>query len=575
MGRVISEKGRIDKLLLFDFSNTKKCLEDESLMDGVTKYFIQNAKFFNPCIVFYIGYNGNLPYWLSVGNGDVNQVIEGLLCNPQDHELIAQLNLLFNEANTLLKKFNVDVTNNQEMKVLEQAVNNVSFSSSNIKGLKIGNQPNYLLQDLPIWSRLLIADFFTAIHTELTVNVDPRTGKIKSWSKKSDNKGQFYEQEIVLLIEEAVAELAFKDKKAAAPDAELLKQLVGFNVQFTRLIQDYLSAQIKDRYSGSVDCGKIRAFNLDEVCNSTYGSPGKDCVDTIKKELHDWVRDQFHVRINKEGKVCLNPSLAPVGLLGLFSEFSSTLCCGIDSQIDDPLHGIAGGNMIVYQQLAFIGADELLGREEVDMRKAIFDNEKDESFVFWIGTGTDAENTYDAGKGFQPMFHIDLFFHPLGFINKQATREFHFLFANLPENGHLSESQKPYYDALRLRLRNTLQKLCSDLIDAKFVPIAHQVDLGVYYELGGRIPSAWYSTFLNGISEIRDGSTRFYFPENDAYGPHSGYWRSKFGEMQSRARCQIEKVLGKQNVIPIPDTYGTENGALHCRVKVLSRTNYE
>lgn len=319
------------------------------------------------------------------------------------------------------------------------------------------------------------------------------------------------------------------------------------------------------------------------------------CQNEVREKLSRFSQDQFLVRADSAGSSCLTALNRPYWSAQLNRQmgcYASQLCgCAprLDSceQVNIDSLAIRGGNYFVRDSVVFIGSDvasyyrhcenwwSSLGfnsKPSMDSLEQALGNlitRKPQSKVIWVGDGSpDVITPFDCNRQppessvTQPIYHIDLFFHPLGTMN--GTIDFHYVIAMLTDSLHAASTIKlDEYGNVKDRLRATADSLEIRLRNLGFEPCPIVVPL-VFY--GGSAMGSAYIAFANGISEKTDSGFRYLMPDY----LNSGSF--KYEKQYEATRLIAEKALkaARVDVVRITANYGMVS-ALNCMTKVLRR----
>jgi hypothetical protein len=500
-------------------------------------------------------------------------------------DLKATLDEMTAKANKLLTKSGIST---------EEFDDYLRFNNSRSYSFSVVSIPgqNFDLAPIGVHERSLFIGQLTQRYNERSVTeLDPITYNVKSW-KVSSGSGFLPE---LTLSRQNVEPLTLSRNVLIPESSESLdesgyKTLLEMNEEFIQLWESAAREVLNQRKSEQTFITDI-LFNEKSMARISDSSrkQGTQSHNLVDKLLYP--QDWFHVRGPEEGKMVVNLSKDIPSLRDLLMQNSSLIADDIVCLKDEPLIDIAGGNMFVFDDVAFVGADELLryegdenlrdligalsdsrGHIEAALKRCIFGQCKDKKLI-WVGDIDNCRLTYDNGLGYQPMYHIDLFFHPLGFVNDEAkaNKEFSFLFGLFREGAHF-EDQKISFDHLRHWLNDTYEKLKTDLVKLGFNPKPLEIEHSMFFLFNSQGVTIWYPSFLNGVSELRDGKIRYLFPKNKQLRPTSDKPRIlRFLDLENNAFDKIEGLLGAGNVLNVPSNDYTEVSGLHCLVKVFKR----
>jgi len=336
---------------------------------------------------------------------------------------------------------------------------------------------------------------------------------------------------------------------------------------------------------GLADSNRTVYINWKMVCGDL---PTDSCMDTVKSKLSIYVQDQYVVRSSGSTHrlYARNRPRFYNDLKRLLQSYASRICGRSVSTVELEDLAIKGGNYAIRNNLVFIGADvasyylscenhwRAVGFEEKptigQLEQALFQSfsgERDGK-VIWVGDG-DPDTTlwYDCAVEIpenslaQPLYHIDLFFHPLGLETETDT--FHYIIATMIDSLHPDTVVKaPRYINLKERLALTDQKLQMALRQIGLVPKPITVPFGFAHTKNNE----FFIAFANGHSErLKNGTFRFLMPSylNANSLKFGAYDSAHVMALDSLERAGVE-------VVPIWANYGYQS-ALHCTSKVLRR----
>ncbi len=328
------------------------------------------------------------------------------------------------------------------------------------------------------------------------------------------------------------------------------------------------------------------------ICGS---QPDPDCQTEVRQRLSRFSQDQFLVRSDNTGGSCLTALNRPYwgALLNRRMGCYASQLCGCaprwDSceQVNLDSLAIRGGNYFVRDSVVFIGSDvasyyrycqnwwSSLGfnsRPSMDSLEHALGNliiGKPQSKVVWVGDGSpDVITPFDCNRQppessvTQPIYHIDLFFHPLGTM--RGGNDFYYVIALLTDSLHSdSTTNRGDYKDVKRRLTATADSLRIRLHSLGFEPCPIVVPL-VFY--GGSDMGSAYIAFANGISEKTDSGFRYLMPDY----LNSGSFKYEKQYQTTRSVAENALKAAKVDVVRITANYGMVS-ALNCMTKVLIR----
>lgn len=311
------------------------------------------------------------------------------------------------------------------------------------------------------------------------------------------------------------------------------------------------------------------------------------CSTDILTYLRQYAQDQYAVR---EGVSCLRAVNKPWHQHTLQHQrhrYGLQLCgCSDTYSKKNTLEKIPvkGGNYFVRNGIVFMGAEiarcfrrcqnwsSTIGLDEGAQPEQINDSLRhymvgnNSKAVIWVGHNRPNWNATCNCSGYpyegtseQPLYHIDLFFHPFGI--KKGTDTLTYILALLNNEWHdESVIQTPQYQRLQKNLKSTDSLLQADILKMNLIPKPIYVPL-IY---GKRPGKDFYIAFANGHSSATSSGYQYLLPKYlDAYG------YARYDEVHRAALDSLSKG-GIIDVKEIEEYYGLDN-ALHCVTKVVSR----
>jgi hypothetical protein len=341
----------------------------------------------------------------------------------------------------------------------------------------------------------------------------------------------------------------------------------------------------KQLYVGnaSID-GAVYEVDWRSVCRDESISY-KDCFNLLMTDFNDYAQDEFHARSNAL-TARVRPS-EPVLLNMRRQRHASQLCTSQSHPVSEELP-MKGGNYFFMDGMVFIGSDELrnfkrcsnwagkLGLDTTASTKEIekalverFDEEGEEKFVIWLGDTVNRLERLNCSSripesGTQPIFHIDMFFHPL----YASGDTVHYLFAlpqdSLHKTGNWSEHNWETFKIIKDGLEIVEKQVKQILSDNRMVPKPCYIPLLVNFHDGQS--NAGFVSFANGLVSAKDGHILYLMPDYDNGVSHFS------NVLYTEALTITKEALRKINV-PVDVIKGgyEELSALHCKVKVLKR----
>ena len=332
----------------------------------------------------------------------------------------------------------------------------------------------------------------------------------------------------------------------------------------------------------------IRFIDREMVCQS---DDDFSCLKVIKGLVSRYARDQYHVRQSSE---CLGVRLRPYwdsGLMELMQRYASQICdCG--TQPSPESLAVKGGNLAVRKRVALVGADvgtyymscdnwsrslgfkshpkRLSTIEKLLARQMTGDTS---AKLLWVGQQRpDTVIDFDCNRHppevafIQPIYHIDLFLHPLG--NLKGSDTFYYVFGLLNDDWHdpITVNDQRYREIQR-NLLLTEQRLKHDLTRIGQTPKAIYVPM--VFRISGSDRKQEYIAFANGLSENLGNRFRYLMPDYMAAESSFGY--DRYVELRQAAIDSIEGT-GLVDVVLVKGRFET-NSALHCVTQVVERGN--
>lgn len=593
-----SDSGKISRILLMNVSDMRgHCLESLDDIKNHNRFFIENADQYNPCFVTNMFYNGNVVDWTDYG--------QVKLC-PERKNI-----KLFNEV--VEKLSNSPIPKDVWSQIVEF---NKPFS--------------------PKYDELVVRSSKGLTTDSQKINLRERTGSERVWLAMSfaESIGELRpvldEEEIVwksneLGIEEPGLTLRPDSRMKLVPDTlfefsgslnqmEIL-EMMKFQAEYDSMVRAHIDSVYQEfRLKNNIECGVIRKLDLPvlfagEPC-MLISANGLSCIDG---RSFDWPQDRFHIRLDGENSF-INPADETDGITEeVHSKYANSLCCGFQSEHPDNLGGIAGGNMWVTQDFLFIGKNVLhqyLGtiqdgqerrnqlkqglpadKEKIEdaLLESAYGSSRKNQKVVWVGTKNalpdyrsynSDESTYLSS--WQPIYHIDLFFHPLGSedipVNEQKTdkaKRFIYL-RGIPEmycNGPDSVLCTEAFKMITASLDTTYELINRSIESSNFE--VEWIDLPLVLEYGWfdntHLELSTYSPFLNGLSEkVNEGHYRYLLP----YPTPAGYvWSESI--WSERADSSLRTIISNKCVridtVAVRSKHYENASGLHCTVKVLAR----
>ena len=575
-GLLVDNKGGIDKILMLSGGNSR-----------FSEYFVKHKDKFGPCVIYPItnriaffsqeyysdsllGYAISIkpePGWANYDgfSADTPNQIRDRDGNPVDLENLAvwlEVNMPFG------KKFNLIVEGGDTIDLNELDPLDRVILASSYEGY---------LEDTTNESGEIEWKVTKSGYTDIRVISNLRRNEV----------APFYAEK----VSKVDSSLSINEK------VKLLRAQVVFNAELRRVIAMEVERigvaagiSVSSLFLNTISC--FCDYSINRNCSVP-------CVFDIRGELSSYFQDIFHVRNFADNQFQLNTADAN---RCVNAEYTASLiqlltCKGSKSE-KDAICGIAGGNMYVTENVAFIGRDELeklkvtqtswlndgngnpITDEKAITNKLLsllYANPKGKKLV-WVGplntiykhSVTKAE-AGDSVK--QPVYHIDLFFHPLGQMSVNNPNEYYYLIADpINVSGYRDDRTAiAYLDSV---ITETAKLIDSELKAMSLIPKPIELPLGVKYkgERSGNKPKSFhvaeFFSSLNGLVELENDTMTYYYPK---YSSGNDTYRTRLVDQFRIMSDSIKKAMGvNPHLIPVTSTYG-ENSALRCSVKVLSR----
>lgn len=569
---LVLDEGRVTRLFLSWTTDGKPCLSEEDLRsidETYQGYFLKHAKRYSPCLMTHALYNGN-----------VAQLGDLALCPSDDgnfRQLLSKSKRVFEKykETVLIEEWSSWLVQNQPLSVgfskVRTEKSEVEIGSGLLERLQsvasVVTHAGYRSLE-PVFSRDSVL-----VRWESLVQETPFDNHELVVEK---SEGGFFELENSSGINSSVTK-ADRDS------------LLRWNFEFQQRQEERMNQRILEEFDKKYthNDAKSVAIDLAKVCGCM--SNELDCLDSCKQQILTltrsvYLQDAYHARSGDNGSLLNSNDLSNPPVLRS-ANYLSQLCANVGSTLD-PLRGIDGGNIIVLKNNLFIGMDELDSLLNSSSRRDILkhglpkDTLKIENALLmavygdtlnrnlvWVGNSSKVQRyDFDAEsmkEHSQPIFHIDLFFQPLGYLNPDSV--FYVVIA-LPDTLIPFTSQnimdRHYYQRASIR---SLQK---ELLD-KLKPLEDSVaciEVPLFMEWNGNSKISNYSNFLNGIFENSEGEMTFLEP----------VFKNETTAINTQRRAFNKALLSgipenvKLNVEPVHGTYGNRAG-LRCQVKVLSR----
>lgn len=600
MSRIISEKWAIKDILVLN----RDPLSRTRPLDPVVSFFLEHEEF-NACVLGNYGYVGDSVH----GIDSIDQyepLFKQVLGETRWNNLIESLNEHQMSSDKLVRKLlgeQADQSAGRER--ISNYLNDNTPFALRFNGLSsaddrfMGGQHD--IDANPFWSKVLLV-------RELMNQYDIRKprfandNKVSQWEFfSSDQPGMLP----AVTLSSSDSEESFS-RRLYEPvegwNVDDLSHLLDINIAYLEVWEAAATLVVENEIAKRASCSKTQLINFAVIFPRSGGPiriPGSptsypDWASLLYREFQ-YAQDGFHVRVSEKDEAILNTSVDIPLLQSILHKNIGIICCDVISEKTEPLVGLKGGNMFVYEEIAFIGADELVkyGRHESlrqrigaasadpsgiesALRNSIFGSSQ-KGHIIWVGSTSESDRlstTYDAGLGFQPMYHIDLFFHPIGYLTKEheVEKEF-FYFIGSMEPGKYAAGQKTYYEPIQNFLSRTGQLLFDQIKGLGYKPRPVRIEQSVWFDIsptGGVAPN--FTIFLNGLLYSDGKRSKYLFPKDSSVSRPNTWKGKRFAELECSAKSKMEDLLGKGNVIDVGSGDYTGISGLHCLVKVLKRS---
>ncbi len=255
-----------------------------------------------------------------------------------------------------------------------------------------------------------------------------------------------------------------------------------------------------------------------------------------------------------------------------------------------------GGNMHVSGNILFLGMNErkkykdawvINNTDEISSRvlQLAFEDWEDKKLI-WIGTdGRSRDTLFTRGPGHQPAYHTDLFFCPIGHIDRENPKKFTYLFAKPTKEFLLPSNLGTIHSEIQLLINwfnDTFDNLQTDIREGGFEPdpiilplvleVVGKETLQSYTQECQSRENPWisgYSPFANGLVNEKDGNVTYLMPQ----------FKSIENQViliaQNDAVLLVDSHIPRIGVVPIQGFEFTSKNlhdyGLRCLVKVIAR----
>ncbi len=348
-----------------------------------------------------------------------------------------------------------------------------------------------------------------------------------------------------------------------------LHQVFEIDWNWRRAYKAYLEEELST--CGLENCTtQVRVADYSSAFSVCQDLDSAQCIDRLKSSTSKWIQNQFSVvRCTDSG---------PILRANAHSEASASLVefyCGGQTELSRAKTW--GGNVLVTDDIAFIGRDELeFYRDDANKNDIEFlglttstntvDNVtsklKEElglgnRNIVWVGTEALKPTYRDGRTGHQPIFDLDMF---LAIAPPRDSQQIVLTTKLVPYSttGRLTNAQKNILGDLNKWLEKCYDSLRVEMgklgVNLTMINIPTPVEM-----VGGAITV--YYPLVNGLFENVGDSSNFYMPallSSDL----------QINSIINTAKSDLGK--HKINVIPIYRSMDGSSG-VHCKVKVVKR----
>jgi len=353
----------------------------------------------------------------------------------------------------------------------------------------------------------------------------------------------------------------------------------------------YVDSTVRDGKIVSNFTGRKDTISWGIVCPDLSQ---RECEDSIYTQLSQWAQDEYLVR---ESSSQMLPRLRfdrPESQQRRLQVYSGQLCGNV-LKSSVPSLPLQGGNLFYCDSILFIGTDEIvnfkscknwastIGVKDADAVDDIFNGLSCHVAggvarkVVMVGYPIPSKQDSIPCEGMilgsrhQPIFHIDMFFHPLGQLDSGGVQMFYYIIAEpiAPVGRKWSKSQQQAFDAISRGVRVSDTLVGKQLSDLGLTPRPVKLPLMVDFVTGN--PNPRFIAFANGHSSKTEDGFKFYMPSYEegqmVRFPHLDWSAYQALELQAK-----DALIGT-GVVSVIELRGyfNETSAVHCQSIVIER----
>lgn len=379
----------------------------------------------------------------------------------------------------------------------------------------------------------------------------------------------------------------------AVKDEDIVALLVlnqQFKSEWQKQLKGYVNKEFKSIERLDNANFETRLIDLATICGCV--ATDISCLDNCKKKVAKrfkdsfYLQDEFHVR-KSESENHLNFSMWHDNNqidYDFVANYTSNICTDASSH-KEPLRGIPGGNMFTIDKYLFLGKDELdkylkfpelrefIGLQpgikdvasiEKKLLESVFEDTAGKK-VIWIGNAkrdTKRYRSMQIGQKFsQPIYHIDLFFHPIGRLN---NGKFCYAFAMPFKSNSVGKENHTYLYDKMLEVKSRLEAELSKNDDI----IVLNTFIKVEYEDYQSIRS--YSRYLNVLSQLDNSKSQIDFLQPIVQDDLKNPLKTSLSNSRKMLNSQLTSEGYELKFTDVLGYYYHVDG-LRCQVKVLNR----